>query len=362
MSWSGVHVADAGRQPWQPGHPWPEHRRHPAVVIDRAAAHNLEVLRQQTAWSVRIVKGIREAHAVDRILGDPVDFPRRRDAKYLVDRRYDVVHMMELRPRCRVRRDLRGPPNRHRVAGSTEVRRVELHAFVRRAAGPAPATMVLVVNFRRPEHIETTQGLERLDVHGHSGRNAVLRDQLADRAVLAFGRRPVVAPDVEDQRVLAVTEPIELVDEPTDLCVHVLGEPRRDLHQSSLEGLLVLRNAVPRRHPRIARRELGLLRNPSLLFRPREHALTILVPAVVELAFVLVCPLLHDVVRSMDGAARPVHVEGLVGLEGFMPAQPPDRIVGKIFAQVIALLGRAGRSDVGRVTNQVRLVLRSLAG
>ena len=106
---------------------------------------------------------------------------------YLVDRRDDVVHMMELRPRCRVRRDLRRPPNRHRIAGPTEVRRVELHAFVGRAAGPAPSGMVLVVNFRRPEHIETTQGLERLDVHGHRGRNAVLGDQLADRAVLALG-------------------------------------------------------------------------------------------------------------------------------------------------------------------------------
>ncbi len=141
----------------------------------------------------------------------------------------------------------------------------------------------------------------------------------------------------------------------------MLGEARRNFHQSPLEWFLILWNAVPRRHRRIARRELGFLRNPSLLFRPREHALTIFVPAVVELAFVLVGPLLHDVVRSMDGAARPVHVEGLVGLEGFMPAQPPDRIVGKIFAQVIALLARAGRSDVGGVTNQVGLVLRRFA-
>ncbi len=141
----------------------------------------------------------------------------------------------------------------------------------------------------------------------------------------------------------------------------MLRESRRDLHQSSLEGLLILRNAVPRRHPRVARRELGLLRNPSLLFRPREHALTILVPAVVELALVLVGPLFHDVVRTMDRTARPVHVEGLVGLKGLMLAQPPDRIVGKILAEVIALLVRARRSDIGGVTNQVGLVLRRFA-
>ena len=187
MSWSGVQVADAWRQPRKPGHSWPERRRHPAVVIDRAAAHHLEVLGQQTARSIRIVEGIRQAHAVDRILGHAIHFPRWRDANDLVDRGHDVVHMMELRPRCRVRLDLRRPPNRHRIARPTEVRRNELRAFVRRAAGPAPAAVVLVVDLRRPEHVETTQGLERLDVHVHRRRDAVLGEQLRDRAVLALG-------------------------------------------------------------------------------------------------------------------------------------------------------------------------------
>ena len=49
------------------------------------------------------------------------------------------------------------------------------------------------------------------------GRNAVLRQQLADRAVLTFRRGAVVAPDVEDQRVVAVAELLDFIDEPADL-------------------------------------------------------------------------------------------------------------------------------------------------
>ena len=47
--------------------------------------------------------------------------------------------------------------------------------------------------------------------------NAVLRQQLADRAVLTFRRGAVVAPDVEDQRVVAVAKSLDFVHEPADL-------------------------------------------------------------------------------------------------------------------------------------------------
>ena len=83
------------------------------------------------------------------------------------------------------------------------------------------------------------------------GRDAVLRQQLADRAVLALGRGAVVAPDVEDQRVVAVAELLDLVDEPADLDIDVLGEPGGHLHQAALERPLVFRDAVPGRHRRV---------------------------------------------------------------------------------------------------------------
>ena len=85
------------------------------------------------------------------------------------------------------------------------------------------------------------------------GRDAVLGEQLADRAVLALAGGAVVAPDVEDQRVVAVAEPVDLVDEPADLDVDVLGEPGGDLHQAALERPLVLGDVVPGRHASGAR-------------------------------------------------------------------------------------------------------------
>jgi len=69
--------------------------------------------------------------------------------------------------------------------------------------------------------------------------NAILRKQLADRPVLAFGRRAVVAPDVEDQRVLAIAESLDFVDDAADLCVHMLGKAGKHLHQAALERPLV---------------------------------------------------------------------------------------------------------------------------
>ena len=217
--------------------------------------------------------------------------------------------------------------------------------------------------FARAEYVEPAERVQRIDVLLGGRGDAVLRQQFADAAVLAFGRRAVVAPDVEDERVVAVAETVDLIDDAADLDVDVFGKAGKHLHQAALERLFVLRNAVPGRERCRPRRELRILRNPALLLGARERALAILVPAVVELAFVFVRPLLRDVVWAMAGAGRPIHEERLVGLERLLIAQPGDGVVGEVLAQVI-LLARRGRIGVndGRVANKVRLVLRRLAG
>ena len=91
MSLSGVHSLNPRRQARHPRNRGPEGRGHPAVVIDGAAAHDLEVLREQSALGLRVVEGVGEADAVDRVLRDAVDLARRRDADDLVDGRDDVV-------------------------------------------------------------------------------------------------------------------------------------------------------------------------------------------------------------------------------------------------------------------------------
>ena len=96
-------------------------------------------------------------------------------------------------------------------------------------------------------------------------------------------------------------------------------------------------------------------------FWPLEDAFAVGVPAVVEGTRIAVRPLLPDVVWGVEAPAGPVHEEGLVGLEGLVPVQPGDGVVGQVFAQVIALLGRAGRQHPRRVAHQVGLVLGGLA-
>ena len=71
-------------------------------------------------------------------------------------------------------------------------------------------------------------------------RDSVLRQQFADRAVLAFGAGAVVAEDVDDDRVVANAEAVELVDQLAGLHVDVLDEAGEDFHQPALERALRL--------------------------------------------------------------------------------------------------------------------------
>ena len=111
------------------------------------------------ALGLRIVKRVGEADAVDRVLRDAVDDARRRDAEDLVERRRDVVDVVELRARRGVGLDLRGPADGHRIARAAEVRRQQLGPLVRRAAGPRPAGVIHVVGLGRAEHVEPAQGV-----------------------------------------------------------------------------------------------------------------------------------------------------------------------------------------------------------
>src|SRR6516225_3812522 len=61
--------------------------------------------------------------------------------------------------------------------------------------------------------VEPAQLFDCLDVLVDLRGNAVLGEQLGDGAVLALGRRPVVAPDVEDEGVVELPLPLDLVDD-----------------------------------------------------------------------------------------------------------------------------------------------------
>ena len=99
---------------------------------------------------------------------------------------------------------------------------------------------------------------------------------------------------------------------------------------------------------------------PELLL-PGEGLLAQLVPALVELALVLVRPLLRHVVRRMGRAGREVDEERLVGRERLLLADPVDGLVGHVLHEVVALLGRLLRLDRRGALVQRRVPLVGLA-
>ena len=192
-----------------------------------------------------------------------------------------------------------------------------------------------------------------------SGFRAALGQKFADRPALAFGARAVVAPDIEDERVVADSEPVEFVDQAPGLRVGVLGVAGEDFHQSPLEGLFVLGDILPGGERLRPRRQFGVGRDVPQFLLSREDALAHGVPAIVELAFVLVRPFLEDVMRCMDAARRPIHEERLVGRQSALLAHPGNPLVGQVLGQVVALALR-GLDAVG-VFHERGFPLRGLA-
>ena len=108
----------------------------------------------------------------------------------------------------------------------------------RRVAGPGPTGVVHVVDLGPAERVQPADRVQRVDLLLNRVGDLVLGQQLTDAAVLTFGARPVVAPDVEDERVLAEAELVEPVDDLADLGIHVLDEAGKDFHQPPLERTL----------------------------------------------------------------------------------------------------------------------------
>ena len=156
-------------------------------MVDRPAPHDLEVLGSQTTISGWIIECVDHAHTIDRVLFDSVDFLRWSDTENLIDRRYHIVAVVELRTRRCVSGNLGGPAHRHWIASATEVRGQQFGPLVGSTARPCPATVIHVVGQRAAERVQTTEAFQRLQVLVDGAGDAVLGEQFADGAVLPFG-------------------------------------------------------------------------------------------------------------------------------------------------------------------------------
>ena len=143
--------------------------------------------------------------------------------------------------------------------------------------------------------------------------DVVLGEQFADAPLLTFGARAVVAPDVEDDGVVANAELLEPVDQLADLRIGVFDETGENLHQPPLERPLRFGDAVPGRHRVGSRCQFRVGGNPAKLLLPGEDPLAVPVPAVVELTFVFISPFGEDVVRAMRAPGAQYMKNGLSG-------------------------------------------------
>ena len=139
----------------------------------------------------------------------------------------------------------------------------------------------------------------------------------------------------------------------------MFAETGVDFHEPQLKGAFGFGDAVPCGHGRGARGQFGVGGNPAELFLAGKDFFTELVPALVELAFVFVGPLLGDVVRPMDAAGRPIHEERFVRRKGAMFLQPGNPLGGHVLGEVIFLIVR--RLDRRGVFHKSRLPLRGFA-
>ena len=276
----------------------------------------------------------------------------------LEDRRGDIDDVAELIARLAASRDPVRPAHDRAVTGAAPVRGDLLGPLVGRVARVRPADRVVVVGLRRAELVQHGHHELRRLQRGHRVEVGHLVEGAVERAL---GRGTVVADDHVDQRVVEHAELIDRVDQPPDVVVGVLHEGGIDLHLPGEHRLHLLGHLVPGRDLRVARGQHGVGRDHTEFLLARERRLAQLVPALVELALVLVDPFGRYVVRRVRGAGSEVHEERLVGHQRLLLAHPRDRLIGEVLGQVVALLRPPRRLDRRRPLVQRGIPLVVLA-
>ena len=144
-----------------------------------------------------------------------------------------------------------------------------------------------------------------------------------------------------------------------DLVVGVLQESGEHFGLAREQTALIGRQRVPRGQVLRPLAQLRVGRDDAQLLLPLERLLPDLVPALVELALVLVGPFLRHVVRRMRRAGRVIHEERLVGRHRLLRLHPVDRLVGHVHGEVVVLHLR--RLDLDRAVIDERIPLVGLA-
>ena len=201
-----------------------------------------------------------------------------------------------------------------RVARAAEVRGDLLAPVEGAVARPRPGGRVV-----RSEEVPAP-GLEPavLEEEPHlllgRQRDPVQRRQLVERAAeRALHARAVVAPDPDDERVVELAHLLDRGEDAADVPVGVLRVAGVDLHLARVQALARSRSASPSfGNSSFSASSVSGGTTPSSFWRA-SVSLAEDVPALVELALVLVRPLSRHVVRRVAAAGRVVHEPRRVG-------------------------------------------------
>ena len=287
------------------------------------------------------------------------------DADQFEDRGYDVDAVRELVAHHLVGLDVARPRHDHRVAGPAQMAGHLLAPLERCVVGVSPCGGEVRGGVEAADLLDAAELLlDDLQLLVGLEHDPVEERRLVERTRDgALHTGAVVTPDVDDERVVEVAHLVDRVEQATDVPVGVLGIAGEDLHLAGVQLLLRGAERVPGGEEVGALGQFGIGRNDAELLLSLERLLAIDVPAVVELALVLVGPFLVHVVRRVAAPGRVVQEPGLVGVLGTNGVQPLDRFVGDVVGEVVELAVLALRHTRRRVVlGDDRVVLTGGAG
>ena len=210
---------------------------------------------------------------------------------------------------------------------------------------------------------------EELVLHGHL--DAIERGEFVGRAVHhAFRARAIVAADIDDERIVELSEVFHRLDDAAHFIVGVGLVGRIDVRLLDKELLLLQIKRVPSGQLRAAvdvlpvrpRSQLRVLGQDAEFFLIGKNGVAQFLPTVVEEMHRadLVYPLLRRVVRGVDTAGHVIDEEGLVGGEFLELLHVLDGFVGHRRGEVPGGIAHE-RIDRRRVAEEVRLPLAGVA-
>ena len=209
----------------------------------------------------------------------------------------------------------------------------------RGVTGPRPRGAVVRVHDLGPPLVHAAEAFGELQLHLVRQRDAVLHRHLVERSRdRAFHAGAVVAPDPDDHRVVELTQLLDRIDHATDVVIGVLRESRVHLHLARVERLQRVGDVIPRGEGVGAWCQLRVGRHDAQRLLTRERLLPELVPALVELALVLLSPGLRHVVRGVAAPRREVDEERLVCVLRADAVQPLERLVRHRIREVVGVL------------------------